>query len=166
MFTHPSSFDQDSYYWFISRNPGTHYQYNIKLTNGIRTLNANFKRLELHVEVCQWFQTSTLEKYAVIPNDVHVIDMPNYILHTNLSKTVRKVLHYIGAKRTVPQPQQINGSYNNEISRRKDFEQVIRVTKDIKYFNSTDLDFPKGIWLFINHSLCPYNRDFGTNEKN
>ena len=85
-----------------------------------------------------------LEKYAVISNDVQIIDMPNYILHTNLSKTVRKVLHYIGAKRTVLPPQQINGSYNSEISRQKDFKQVIRVTKDIEYFNSTDLDFPKG----------------------
>ena len=57
-------------------------------------------------------------------------------------------------------------SYNSEISRKRDFEQVIRVKKDLKYLNPTGLDFPEETWLFINQSLCPYYRDSGRNVKN
>ena len=52
--------------------------------------------------------------------------------------------------------------YNIKTSTRKDFEQAIRVKKDQKYLNRTDLDFPEGTCLFINHSLCLYYRNFET----
>ena len=71
-----------------------------------------------------------LEKYEEISKGVQIIDRPNSIVHSGLSKTVCKVLQHIGANRIVPRPEQKNLSYNSEASTRKDFEQVIRVKKD------------------------------------
>ena len=34
----------------------------------------------------------------------------------------------------------------------------MRIKKDLKDLNPTDLDFPEGTWLFINDALCPYYR--------
>ena len=54
--------------------------------------------------------------------------------------------------------QQKKQSGDGENTRRKDYEQVIRVKKDLKDLNPTDLDFPVGIRLFTNDTLCPYYR--------
>ena len=35
---------------------------------------------------------------------------------------------------------------------------MIRIKKDLKDLNTTDLDFPEGTRLFINDTLCPYYR--------
>ena len=106
------------------------------------------------------------DKCEGIPKGVQIIDMPNSIVHSDLSKTVYKVLQHTGANEVAPRPQQKMLPYNSKISRRKDFQQVIRVRKDLKYLSRADLDFPEGICLFINHSLCLYYRDFGTNVEN
>ena len=37
-------------------------------------------------------------------------------------------------------------------------EHMLRVKKDLKGLNPTDLDFPKGTQLFILDSLCLYYR--------
>ena len=43
----------------------------------------------------------------------------------------------------------------------------MRVNKDLKDLNLTDLDFLQGaLRRFRNNSLCPYYRVFGTNVKN
>ena len=47
----------------------------------------------------------------------------------------------------------------------KDREQMMRVKKDLKDLNPTDIDFPDGARLFIIDSLCLLG-DFGTNAKN
>ena len=54
--------------------------------------------------------------------------------------------------------QQKKQSDYSENSRRKDYEQVIRVKKDLKDLNTIDLDFHEGTRLFINDTLCPYYR--------
>ena len=41
---------------------------------------------------------------------------------------------------------------------RKDFLQILRVKKEIKSLDSTDLNFPDNTKIFINESLCPYYR--------
>ena len=67
----------------------------------------------------------------------------------------------------MPPPQQKSDRTIIKFSRRKDCEQVvIRVKKDLKNLNPTDLDFLEETRLFINDSLCPYYRGFGTNGKN
>ena len=64
-----------------------------------------------------------------------------------------------GENRIVPPPQQKKRSYDSEISKRKNCTQVMRVNKDLKDLNPTDLDFLQGtLRLFGNDSLCPYYR--------
>ena len=43
---------------------------------------------------------------------------------------------------------------------------MIRMKKDLKDLNTTDLDFPEGTRLFINDTLCPYYRVFWNKTKN
>ena len=76
-----------------------------------------------------------LEKCEGIPKGVQIIDMPNSVVHSDLSKTVCEVLQHTGANQVTPRPQQKKLPYNSEISRRKDFQQVIRVRKGLKYLN-------------------------------
>ena len=80
-----------------------------KLTNGIRNLNANFKRLELDVEVCKKVNDALMRQVASLERQcwrnaqysrrecVHIKGKPNSIVHSDLSKTVCKVLQHIGA---------------------------------------------------------------------
>ena len=101
-----------------------------------------------------------------------IIGIPNSIVHNDFEKTVRKVLQHIGAdicEEKIESHHRINKKSNRTIvkfSRRKDCEQVMRVKKDLKDLDPTDLDFPAGTRLFINDGLCPITGDFGTNVKN
>ena len=45
-----------------------------------------------------------------------------------------------------------------EFSNKKDSLQVLRVKKDLKSLDPTKLDFPEGMRIFINESLCAYYR--------
>ena len=49
---------------------------------------------------------SMLEKCEGIPKGVQIIGMPDSIVHSDLSKTVCRVLQHIGANRIVPRHQQ------------------------------------------------------------
>ena len=77
-----------------------------------------------------------LRKCEGIPEGVQIIDIPNSIVHSDLSKTVCKVLQHTGANRIVPRPQQKKLSYNSETSTRKDFEQVRKRQEGLKIFKS------------------------------
>ena len=41
----------------------------------------------------------------------------------------------------------------------------MRVKKDLKDFDATDLDLPAGTELYINDSLCPYYRGLWNKTK-
>ena len=43
---------------------------------------------------------------------------------------------------------------------------MIKVKKDLKDLNPTDLDFPEGTRLFINDTLCGYYRVLWNKQKN
>ena len=45
-----------------------------------------------------------------------------------------------------------------KFSNRKDSLQVLRVKKDLRTLDPTELDFPEGTRIFINESLCAYYR--------
>ena len=106
------------------------------LTRGIRNLSTNFKRLELDAKFCQWLQTPMLEKCEEIPKGVQIIGMPKAIIHSGLSKTVRKILEHIGANRIMRRPQQKKLSYSSETSARKNFKQVRKGQEVWKIFKS------------------------------
>ena len=39
---------------------------------------------------------------------------------------------------------------------RKDCLQILRVKKELKFLDPTELDFPENTKIFINESLCPH----------
>ena len=48
---------------------------------------------------------------------------------------------------------------------RKDCLQILRVKKELKSLDSTELDFPENTKIFINGSLCPYYRGIWNKSK-
>ena len=52
-----------------------------------------------------------------------------------------------------------------KFSSRKDCEHTMRVKKDLKDLDATDLDLPAGTKLYINDSLCPYYRGLWNETK-
>ena len=53
-----------------------------------------------------------------------------------------------------------------KFSNRKDNLQVLRVKKELKYLDLTELDFPEGTGIFLNESLCAYYRGLWNKCKN
>ena len=43
-----------------------------------------------------------------------------------------------------------------KFTNRKDNLQILRLKKDLKSLDPTELDFPEGMRIFINESLCAY----------
>ena len=92
---------------------------------------------------------------------VQIIDTPNSTVESDLSKTVCKVLQHIGAdicQEKIESCHRLNKKSDHTIVKFLGGKTVnrMRVKKDLKALNPTDLDFPEGARLFINDSLCPY----------
>ena len=45
-----------------------------------------------------------------------------------------------------------------KLLRRRDYEQVLHIKKDLKGINTIDLNFPEDCKIFFNESLCSYYR--------
>ena len=43
-----------------------------------------------------------------------------------------------------------------KFSRRKDCQHLMRIKKELKDLNPTNLSFPEGTKIYVNDSLCPY----------
>ena len=43
--------------------------------------------------------------------------------------------------------------------KRKDYLQIVRAKKELKSLDPTEFDFLENTSIFVNESLCPYNRD-------
>ena len=87
-------------------------------------------------------------------------------LDSAFEKTVYKGLQHIGTDICQEKPsQQKKQSDYSENSRRKDYEQVISVKKDLKDLNATDLYFHERTRLFMTPCV-PTTGYFGTNIKN
>ena len=81
-----------------------------------------------------------------------------YLLEANVSKVFDKFGVHVEGK-------DIEACHHNDqaivkFSYRKGSLQVLRVKKDLKSMDPTELDFPEGTEIFINESL------YGTNAKN
>ena len=91
---------------------------------------------------------------------VKVIGTHNSIVHSELEKTVWKVLQHF-CEEKIKLCHHLNKKTYLMIVvlfRRKDCEQVMRVKKGWNYLNQADMDFREGSLLFINDSLCPCYR--------
>ena len=95
---------------------------------------------------------------------VEVVGIPSSVEHDQLEPTVCRILHHIGVNISgdkIEACHQLGKNSDQTIvkfSSRKDCEHTMRVKKDLKDLDATDLDLPAGTKLYINGSLCPYYR--------
>ena len=83
--------------------------------------------------------------------------IPNDSLEANISKIFNKLgVHVEGKDIQVCHRLKDNDRAIIKLSNRKDSQQILRVKKDLKSLDPTDLDFPDGTRIFINESICAY----------
>ena len=102
---------------------------------------------------------------------VEVVRIPSLVEHDQLEPTVCRILHHIGVNISGDKIEACHRLGKNsdrtivKFSSRKDCEHTMRVKKDLKDLDATDLDLPAGTKLYINDSLCPYYRELWNEAK-
>ena len=94
---------------------------------------------------------------------LEIVGIPNSVGNSVLEETVRDVFKKIGVEIDERDVQACHGLKEKERTivkfvNRKDCLQILRVKKDLKSLDPTELDFPENTKIFINESLCPYYR--------
>ena len=83
----------------------------------------------------------------------------NDLLEANVSRIFYKLeVHVEGKDIQTCHRLKDNDKADIKFSNRKDSLQVLRVNKDLKSLEPTELDFPEGTRILINESLCAYYR--------
>ena len=146
------------------------------LTEEMKNLNENFKKLESDVAVVKNINNILCKQMVSVERRcgknaqycrrecVEVVKLPSPIGDDQLENAVCSVLRYIGANITAEQIESCHRLKKNtdttiaRFLRRKGCDQVMRVKSKLKKMNSADLDLPVGTKIYINKSLCPYCR--------
>ena len=94
---------------------------------------------------------------------LEIVGIPNSVGNSVLEETVRGVFKKIGVEideRDVQACHRLKEKERTIVKfvNRKDCLQILRVKKDLKSLEPTELDFPENTKIFINESLCPYYR--------
>ena len=94
---------------------------------------------------------------------LEIIGIPKSIGNSVLEETVRRVFGKIGVEINERDVQACHRLKEKEKTivkfvNRKDCLQILRVKKELKSLDPTELDFPENTKIFINESLCPYYR--------
>ena len=91
---------------------------------------------------------------------VEIVGIPSAVEHDQLEPTACRILHHIGVNISGYKIEACHGLGKNsdrtiaKFSSRKYCEHTMRVKKDLKDLDTTDLDLPAGKRLYINDSLC------------
>ena len=104
-------------------------------------------------ENAQYFRRGTLEIVGILGS----------IDNSVLEETVRGIFGKIGVQVDEQDIQACHRLKEKErtivkFANRKDCLQILRVKKDLKFLDPTELDFPESTKIYINESLCPYYR--------
>ena len=95
---------------------------------------------------------------------MEVVGIPSSVEHNQLEPTVCRIPHHIGVNISGDKTEAYHRHGKNsgrtivKFPSRKDCEHTMRVKKNLKDLDATDLDLPAGTKLYINDSLCPYYR--------
>ena len=94
-------------------------------------------------------------------NCLEVVGIPTSIPNDSLQADISKVFDKLGVHVDGKDIQACHCLEDNDrsimkFSNRKDSLQVLRVKKDLKSLDPTELQFPEGTRIFINESLCAY----------
>ena len=94
---------------------------------------------------------------------LEIVGIPNSVGNSVLEEPVRDVFKKIGAEieeRDVQACHRLKEKERTIVKfvNRKDCLRILRVKKDLKSLDPTELDFPENTKIFINKSLCTYCR--------
>ena len=143
-----------------------------EITSGIRDLVVQIKKVEAIVKnvneklVNQLIETErqcwanglySRREY------LEAVGIPTSILNDSLEANISKVFGKIGVHVKGKNTQACHRLKDNDLiiikfSNKKDSLQVLRVKKDLKSLDPTELEFPEGTRIFINESVCVYYR--------
>ena len=97
---------------------------------------------------------------------LEIVSIPNSIDNSVLEETVGGVFKKIGVEIDERDVQACHCLKEKDYGKwtivkfinRKDCLQILRVKKELKSLDPTDLNFPENTKTFINENLCPYHR--------
>ena len=153
------------------------------LTEEIKEMHRSFKKLESEIVVVKKINHALVTHLRSVEPQcqenaqyfrreyVEVVGLTSSVDHDQLQPTVCRILHHIGVNIYVDKTKACHGLGRNsdrtivKFSSRKNCEHPIRVEKDLKDLDATDLDLPAGTKLHINDSLCPYYRGLWNETK-
>ena len=122
----------------------------------VRNVNDRFVERVVKTEGQCWDNAKNSRR-----DTVEIIGIPNSIGNGDLEETVRGVFRNIGVETDERDVQACHRLKEKErtivkLVNRKDCIQILRVKKELKFFDPTKLDFPENTEIFINESLCPH----------
>ena len=102
---------------------------------------------------------------------IEISGIPSSVHENDLEGKVLEVFHKLGSsvnEENVEACHRIKQGSDKVIikfSRRKDCQQVMKVKRDLRNMDCTELDLPAGTTLYLNESLCSYYRWLWSNCK-
>ena len=153
------------------------------LTEEIKEIHRSFKKLESEIIVVKKVNDALVKQLSSVERQcwknaqysrrecVEIVGIPPSVEHDELEPTVCRILHHIGGNISGDKTEACHRLDKNsdrtivKFSSRKDCEHTMRVKKDLKDLDATDLDLPAGTKLYINDSLCPYYRGLWNETK-
>ena len=144
-----------------------------KLTDEIKLLKENYKRLESDISVSRTVsslltdQMNNVERQCWVNAQyarrecLEVVGIPSSVKIKNLEGKVCSVFNRIGVAVNPDDIEACHRFYNDKkaivkFSKRKLCQQVLREKKELKNVDPSEFDFPEGTAIFINESLCSY----------
>ena len=129
------------------------------LSKEIKDTLTYLKELEADIAVVKTVNDRLVESVT----KTEIVGIPNSVGNSVLEETVRGVFKKIGVEideRDVQACHRLKEKERTIVKfvNRKDCLQILRVKKDLKSLDPTELDFPENTKIFINESLCPYYR--------
>ena len=145
------------------------------LSKEIKDTLTYFKKLEADIAVVKTVNDRLVERVIKTERQcwenaqysrrdtLEIVGIPNSVGNSVLEETVRDVFKKIGVEideRDVQACHRLKEKERTIVKfvNRKDCLQILRVKKDLKSLDPTELDFPENTKIFINESLCPYYR--------
>ena len=124
----------------------------------VKTVNDRLVEIVIKTERQCWENAQYSRR-----DTLKIVGIPNSVGNSVLEETVRDVFKKIGVEideRDVQACHRLKEKERTIVKfvNRKDCLQILRVKKDLKSLDPTELDFPENTKIFINESLCPYYR--------
>ena len=122
----------------------------------VRNVNDRFVERVVKTERQCWDNAKNSRR-----DTLEIVGVPNSIGNGDLEETVRGVFRNIDVETDERDVQACHRLKEKERTivkflNRKDCLQILRVKKELKFLDPTELDFPENTKIFINENLCPH----------